>query len=344
MELLNLEQAGQQLAGWSRILLLSHDRPDGDALGSMVALRTMLEALGKQATVCVYDKIPPRYECLERISICTHRSDLPGGSVDDHFDAIVILDTCSWSQLEPAADLLRGTRLPKLIIDHHATRDDLKAASSQAEYLIDVSASATCLILYELAEKMRWPIPEPAAISLFAGMATDTGWFRFSNTDSRTLRAETNLVSSGLRLDVLYGWLMDSYPLARLRVLAHALRSLQIHADGLLATMQIRPEDFAAANATPADTEDIVNEPLKVREVIASVLLIDAGDGRVRVNFRSKSPEVVGYDLDMAAVAAKFGGGGHKRAAGARVGEPLNVVLPKVVSAVSEMISRAKGN
>lgn len=338
----DLRQAGNLLTSWRRVMLLSHDRPDGDALGALVGMRDVLNGLGIEATACVYDVIPVRYAFLE-----SHRPLplLPSGepaAIDAQFDGILIMDTCSWSQLEPPAAYLRATRLPKLVIDHHATRDDLTASSVEAICVSDERASSVCVMLHEWCVAMGWSVSPVAGLAFFSGMATDTGWFRFSNTDARTLRSAGALVDAGLRPDLMYAQLMDSYSVARVRLLSEALATLQLHADGRVALMCITPEMMARAGAGAPDTEDIVNEPLKSRDVVASVLLIDMGDGRIRANFRSKSPEVVGYEIDVAAVAAGFGGGGHRRAAGARIAQPLEALIPQVVSAMGTALQAGR--
>lgn len=341
MTSLEWKNAGLRLLEWQRVLLLTHDRPDGDALGALGAMRSVLHALGRRATACVYGEIPIRYEFLEKSAPFSVLPPTAPGELDRQYDGILIMDTCSWAQLEPAGAFLSATRLPKMVVDHHATRDDLSAASPETLYLIDPDASSACAMLYEWCGVMGWPMPSDAAVALFTGIATDTGWFRFSNTQERTLHAAAALIGAGLRADLMHARLMHSYSVARLRLLAAALGTLELHAGGCLAVMHLTREMFAAAGAKPSDTEDIVNEPLTSREVVASVLLTDQGEGCIRVNLRSKSPEVAGCDVDVAQVAARFGGGGHCRASGARVPGALGEVRERVVAAMGEAIQSA---
>jgi len=154
--------------------------------------------------------------------------------------------------------------------------------------------------------------------------------------------AAAGLFERGLRADILYARLMDSFSTARIRLLASALATMQLHAAGRLSVMHIRPESLIQAAAGPPDIEDIVNEPLRSREILASVLLVDLGDGKIRVNLRSKSPEIVGSELDVAGVAARFGGRGHRRAAGARIVGKLEDVLPQVVAAMNELFDAGR--
>ncbi len=329
------EQASRLLATWKRTMILSHDRPDGDALGALAAMKRVLEAAGREATAFVYDKLPGRYEFLG--GLCKYerwRSDLPA-QIDAGFDGILILDTSSWSQLKPAADYLRASVLPRLVVDHHAIGDDLSQGREGDVNVIDPSAAATCQILHAWCDAEGWTLDAGAAEALFTGIATDTGWFRHSNTDARAMQTTADLIDLGVRPDVLYGRLYASFPLSRVRLMAEMLGTLTLHADGSVAVMHITPDMFRRAGASAAETEDLVNEPLSAESAIVSVLLSDAGTGEIRVSFRSKSPEVCGRDIDVAAIAGQFGGGGHRRAAGARLTGCIEDARRRVTQAVT---------
>lgn len=337
----SLEDAGRQVERWRRVMILSHARPDGDALGAMAALRIALAAKGGEPHAFVYEKIPPRYTFLERLT--PFELWPPEPPADSGFDGIVILDTCSWSQLEPPAAFLRSSSLPKVVVDHHATRDDLAINGTDDLLAADVTSASTCGLVYAWCETMGWPIDAAMAEALWIGMVTDTGWFRFSNTDGRTLRAAADLLErASLRPDVLYEKLNASYSPARLRLLGEMLQTLRFEAGGLVAVMELTKEMFARAGAVPADAEELVNEPMSTACVVASVLLTDLGEGVVRVNFRSKSPEAAGRSIDVAAVARRFGGGGHHRAAGARVAGTLAENRDSVAKAVVEAVEQSK--
>jgi bifunctional oligoribonuclease and PAP phosphatase NrnA len=334
------EQAGRRLAGWKQTMILSHDRPDGDALGAIAAMKRVIGAAGRQATAFVYDKLPGRYEFLS--GLCKYerwRSD-PPAQIDAGFGGILILDTSSWAQIKPAADYLRASILPRLVVDHHAIGDDLSQGRGGDVNVIDPSASATCQILHAWCDAMGWTLDAGAAEALFTGVATDTGWFRHSNTDARAMQTAADLIDLGVRPDVLYGRLYASFPLSRVRLMAEMLGTLTFHADDLLAVMHITPEMFRRAGASTAETEDLVNEPLSAAAVIVSVLLSDAGTGEIRVSFRSKSPEVCGRDIDVAAIAGQFGGGGHRRAAGARFTGSIEDARRRVTDAVTAALGR----
>ena len=320
-------KAAERIAAWRRPLLITHTNPDGDAIGCLVAMRSFLRALGMDAKALLFDPIPKRYAVFNRgDSIPVYGHEL--GRVDlDAADAIVVLDTCSYAQLDPIADWLRGSSKPKLAIDHHRTRDDLAD-----RYLIDELAAAACLILYDWAQAVGWPIDREVAEALFVGVAMDTGWFCHSNTDQRALAAAADLVALGVDPHGLFNELYQREAPGRVRLLGAALNTLELVADGRLAVMTLTADAFSSAGATKADTEDIVNEPLRIGSVVVSALLVDHGDGLVRVSFRSKPPAAAGNpDVDVSAVAQAFGGGGHPRAAGARIpGSVAQVRIPVV--------------
>lgn len=344
------EQAGRCLEGWKRTMILAHDRPDGDALGAMAAMWRVIKAAGREATAFIYDELPGRYAFLgtptqshghDNRAACDFRRWPAEAfeSIDARFDGILILDTNSWSQLKPVAECLRASVLPRIVVDHHANSDGISANRAGDVNMVDPSASATCQIVHAWCDAMAWPLDGPAADALFTGLATDTGWFRHSNTDARAMQAAADLIDLGVRPDVLYGRLYASFPLSRVKLAAEMLGTLTLCADGSAAVMCITPEMFHRSGASKAETEDLVNEPLSAEAVIVSVLLVDAGAGEIRASFRSKSPEVCGRDIDVAAIAGRFGGGGHRRAAGARLpGE-----LADATRLVSEAVIREMG-
>ncbi|UCD28450.1 MAG: bifunctional oligoribonuclease/PAP phosphatase NrnA [Planctomycetota bacterium] len=334
-----LQEAGRRLSGWERTMILTHVRPDGDGLGAMAALKRVIESAGRQATAYVYAEIPDRYKFLGESGGFIFWQDDDPQKIDAQFDGILIFDTCSWSQLEPVADYLRKSSLPKIVVDHHDTNDDLATMNSNALYIIDSTAASTSEIAYAWLRAMNSPIDSLTAEALFTGIATDTGWFRFSNTNSRTFLWAADLLESGIRPDKLYATIYSSYSLERLRLMGHMLSTLELHADGALAIMSITREMFDKTGAKATDTEELVNEPLDTGPVAVSVLLSEMRDGRIRVNFRSKAPEVAGVDVDVSQVAKQFGGGGHQRASATRVEGKLDEVRKRVTAAILSILN-----
>jgi phosphoesterase RecJ-like protein len=253
----------------------------------------------------------------------------------NQFDSIVILDTCAYGQLEPVAAWLRATRVPKFVIDHHQTRDNLAD-----HYLIDESAAANCLILHDLATACGWSITLSAAEALFVGIATDTGWFRHSNTDARVFAASADLVHRGVVPNRIFDALYQSDRQPRVRLLGKAIESLELLEHDRVAIMSLPSCAFSEVKAEAADTEDIVNEPLRIDTVVVSLLLVEQ-EGIVRVNLRSRAPMEPGdADIDVSAVAAALGGGGHRRAAGVRVPGTLESARGKVLACLHSLLGK----
>lgn len=331
------KHAARLLLSWKQPVLISHAKPDGDAIGSLLATRSLLAAQGLQPTALLFEALPSRYAFLanSNFEIGDENQAAP---VLSHADAVVILDTCSYSQLEPVAGWLKNSTLPILVIDHHGTRDPITS-----QMLIDESAAATCLIIYELALSAGWIIDQKTALAMFVGISTDTGWFRHSNTDARAIHAAADLLTRGVKAHEVYEALYHQDSPARVRLLAEALSTLQIHAAGRLAIMTLPRSAFDRAHATSVDTEDIVNEPLRIASAIVSVLLVEQPDGQIRLNFRSKAPDAAGARplIDVAAIAGQFGGGGHRHAAGARVRENLESIKNKILELLARELDRS---
>ncbi|HMQ16082.1 MAG TPA: DHH family phosphoesterase, partial [Phycisphaerae bacterium] len=174
-------------------LLATHRRPDGDALGAVGGLALALREMGQRPIIALFEPFPARYEFLGIKQDC-RAWDAAAGFVRDA-DALVILDTCSFSQLEPMAGFI-GQAPPTLVIDHHATRDDIGGRAGDLR-LIDPGASAASLLVAEWLMAESRALTAEQATALLTGLATDCGWFRFSNTDARTLRAAATLIEAG---------------------------------------------------------------------------------------------------------------------------------------------------
>jgi len=305
-----------RISNWRRPLLLTHTRPDGDAVGCLLAMRCVLRHGGADPQAMWLDGPADRYAFLWGDQPVDSPSDPVSRAEELRPDGIAILDTSAYAQLGRLADWLRtgrGAGLPKVVVDHHQTRDPIGA-----DVLVDETASAASVIVLEWVEAAGWAIPGAAAEALLVGIATDTGWFRYSNTDARTLEAAARLTRRGAELSTLYEAVYAREPAARLRLEAACIQSMELLSRGRIALMTLGPEQQRAAGGG-ADTSDIVNLPLRMAGVWVSVLLAPESRGEVRVSLRSKPPVHGVPDINVAELAAALGGGGHARAAGARV-------------------------
>jgi phosphoesterase RecJ-like protein len=313
----------RRISAAARLLVVTHARPDGDALGSLAALCGAARAAGKQTATLVPGDVPARYDFLlagDRPAPAERFAELA-----DWADAVIIVDTCALAQLDGLDGALAAAREKIVVIDHHATTDDIGAVR-----WLDTSAAATGVMVGELLDALGWPVDHRTAEALLTAMTTDTGWFHYSNTDGRCLRAAARLFDAGVEGDKLYQRLFQADRPERMMLLSRALASLELPAAGPIATMKLRLGDFAETGARQDETENIVNEPMRMGCVEVSMLLVQTPDdgGRcIRVSLRSRG------GVDVAAIARRFGGGGHVQAAGLRADEDIDTLAGKLVTA-----------
>ncbi|MBK8913973.1 MAG: bifunctional oligoribonuclease/PAP phosphatase NrnA [Phycisphaerales bacterium] len=329
-----MNAAYSHIAPWlkrfERPLLLSHQRPDGDALGTLAGCAAVLSELGLSAQCALFDDFPRRYEII-RGAAAWKSWGADGAALRADCDCVVVVDTCSYAQLEPAAEFLRGGP-PTMVLDHHATSDDL-GVRPQDFRLIDATAGAASLIVEEWTAAAGL-LSARAAVALYVGLATDTGWFRFSNADARVFASAARLCAAGVRPAELYEALYQQDPEARLRLTARMLGGMRVLAGGRLVVLEVRQSDLKVCGADAGMTEDLVNEASRMAGVEATVLFNESEDGVIRVNLRSRRW------VDVAAIARQFGGGGHVRAAGARQRGEWGDVTRRVIEAVEAALAK----
>lgn len=307
-----------------RFVLTSHIRPDADAIGSEMGLALLLESLGKTVRIVNPSATPDHLKFLDPegriLKLGEHVKPPDVRDADVH----IVLDTSSWQQLADMRRVLESTAATKVVIDHHVSADNLGAVEFK-----DVTAAATGVLVTELARSLGLKPSRQIADSLFCAIATDTGWFRFSNTDSRTLRTAAELVDFGVEPNLLYQQLYERSTLARLKLHGIVLSRVTVSDDGRLAHTYVLQKDFKETGTHPSDTEDLVNDCLTIEGTQCAFIIVEQMSGQMKVSFRSRS------DLDVAAVAEQFGGGGHRKASGAMLPGPLAAAQERVLSALN---------
>ncbi len=306
-----------------RFVITSHVRPDADAIGSELGLASVLESLGKEVRIINPSATSKHLLFLDPASRVQKLGD--GVTVEQacETDVHFVVDTSARGQLDSVCKVLDRTPASKIVIDHHVCGDDLGALEFR-----DVTASATGVLITELAEYLDVPLSEEAATCLFAAIATDTGWFRFPNTEARTLEAAARLVTRGVRPHLLFRELYERSSLARLKLAARILDRVDVIADGRLAHTYVLLKDFKETASHPSDTEDLVNEGLKIEGVQCAFILVEQPGGQVKASLRSRGP------VDVAAVTREFGGGGHVQAAGAMLPGPMATAQQRIIDAL----------
>ena len=306
-----------------RFLLVCHVRPDCDALGSELAMARILEHLGKDALLVNDFRVPPTLRFLDSQGKVRQLGvDVPAERLADR-EVIIVLDTSAWLQLGKMADVLRVSAAVKVVIDHHASADDLGATLCK-----DVEADATGRLVAEAADALGVPIAPQIAEPLFAALATDTGWFRFATARAESFRLAARLVDAGAAPDRLFRQLYEADSIGRLRLIGRTLARTMTELDGRLIHTWIEQADFQATGALPTDTEDIINMTLAVGGTQMAFILVELASGALKLSLRSRC------DVDCARLAEQFGGGGHRRAAGATLPGPLAEAQAKVLAAV----------
>lgn len=329
---MTFEQAWQAIAASGRILMTTHVKPDGDGLGVLSALLEALSALGKEASVVLPSGMAPRYGFLhgaDRFQVLGR--DVTLEALEGPWDLILIVDTCTWQQLAGLEPLVRRSAGRVLAIDHHPTRDDL-----EHEELVDTEAAATGAIAMGLLNAAEVAITPTMAEALFVSLASDTGWFRFPNTTPEVFRLAAQLAECGAAPQMIYERLYQGDTPARVRLLAEALPTMTLNWEGDVACFWISAEMFRRSGARLWDTENMINESQRIAGVVVSVMLTETDDGTIRASLRSK------HDVDVAAIAMGFGGGGHARAAGCTLSGPLEAAREAVLDAVERAMGRTR--
>jgi len=313
------------------ILITSHTKPDGDACGCIAAMCDALGALGKKVTPLLLSAVPQWYEFLFNKKPAVLDEDIRLDELTagrfGQFDLVLIVDTNSLSQLAKFNDYLKQNDAPVLVLDHHETSDGLGDIE-----LVDSEAAATGLIVLDLLKFANWSITEKIAEALFVAIATDTGWFRFSNTDSRVHRACAELLDAGVKPTRIYDHLYLNFSYPRFRLLAGMLDKIELFLDGRYAIMQITKQDFERTGSVYSDTENLINECHRIDSVEVSALFIELKDGRIRCSLRSRGA------LDVSKIAAKFGGGGHTMAAGTFIPGPLENAKQLILTEMKKLL------
>jgi phosphoesterase RecJ-like protein len=320
------DEIGRVLREHQQFVVLSHVRPDGDALGSQLALGLSLKKLGKNVRIWNEEGVLEKYCFLPRAELLAKPPATP-----EHVDVAIALDTAIQNRLGTTLASIGSAKI-WINIDHHLTNPrygDL--------VIIDSNAPATGEIIFRLIKSQRLPFDHDIAENLFAAISTDTGSFQYPKTSARTFEIAAELVRDG-NLDVgkISQQLYENYPKRRLELLRELLRTMRFSECGRIATFSLSLKTAAELGVIPEDNEGLIDHLRAVRGVIVAVFFEELSDGKIRVSMRSKDERV-----DVCAICQKFGGGGHTLAAGARVRGTLTEFEEKVLEETREAVKRA---
>jgi len=319
------EEIGRALREHQHFAILSHVRPDGDALGSQLALALSLQQLGKNVRVWNEEGMLEKYSFLPRAELLTK----PPAIADD-VDVAIALDTAIQNRLGTAFAAVGSAKI-WINIDHHRSNP-----SYGDLVIIDPSAPATGEIIFRLIKSQGLPFNHDIAENLYAAISTDTGSFQYPKTSAFTFEIAAELVrAGGLDVGRLSQQLYESYPRRRLELLRELLRTMRFSECDRVASFSLSSKTAAELAALPEDNEGLIDHLRAIRGVIVAVFFEELADGKVRLSMRSKDEAI-----DVCAICQKFGGGGHTLAAGARIRGSLAEVEEKVLEEIRAVLKR----
>ncbi|MCB1230449.1 MAG: bifunctional oligoribonuclease/PAP phosphatase NrnA [Verrucomicrobiae bacterium] len=318
-------QIAEAISKAASIGILTHRRPDGDAIGSCVALGEALEALGKRIFLINADEVPDSLRFLsgsERFEVASEISQ------PYPVDLVIVLDSAGHDRVgDEAWNALSNAGLV-INIDHHISNTRF----GDLNY-VDAKSPATGQIIYELISDQGWRLTTDGRDALYAAISTDTGSFRYPSTTAATYRIAAELIDEGLDVGGISQKLYESYPLRRLFLLRDLLQKMEVRDDGRVVAIKLTLAMAEAVGMRPGDTEGLIDVIRSVDTVIVAVFFEEMADGKIRVSSRSKSTVV-----DVGQVCAVFGGGGHQLAAGTRMRGPIDDAADRFLTEVSRQL------
>ena len=315
-----LSQVVELIENKQSFAITTHVRPDGDGIGSSLGLCWLLRSLGKEAEVVLRDKIPASYRKLPGADEILQVSEVNG-----KYDAVFVIE-CS-DITRPGIKNLENQTVVN--IDHHAT-----SAHFGTINWIDSTASAVGEMIYNLTKAIGGRVSKEIAECVYMALVTDTGSFHFPNTTDRTLKVASELVKAGVKPSEISEAVYNSYEWSRIELMRQVLDTVKRSENGRVAWMRQSLEMAEKSGATDGDNSGFVNLPLAAKEIEAVVYMREVQPGAYRVSLRSKG------DINVARVAEKFGGGGHKNAAGCRVTGDWDEREKELVAAVVEAVEK----
>ncbi len=299
----------------NRFLLTSHQDPDGDSIGSLIGLGRFLRERGKDVIVYNDGSPPDKYRFLDPDNLIKYEKP----PKTDKFNCAIVLDCPRIERIGFVRNLLADDAI-SVNIDHH--RDNTMFGRIN---IVDESAAAVGEMLCEIMDNHAYPISREVAVPLYAALLSDTGGFRFANTTAACLRCAARLVEAGAEPKSIFDSIYSSYSIESLRLLGTALENMVSAAGGRICAMTIAKNDLDRTGARLENSEGFVDYTMKIPDTEIGILLKETGNAAAKVSLRSKGK------IDVSAFALKYGGGGHREAAGFSTVGPLGDVLTKTI-------------
>jgi len=305
--------------------VVGHVRPDGDCIGSQLGLALALKNEGKRVRCWNHDAVPQKLRFLDTEGL------FEKPRAREKFDCVIATDCASFERLGKTGTHIANRKL-FINIDHHASN------TRYADINWVAGKEPSCgELIYRLLKAANWPITGPIADCLFTAISTDTGSFQYANTLPATYHIGADLVNRGANLAKICNEVYQSYPLPRVRLLRHVYNNFRLTHDDQIAWFWLKQKDFARTGADRDDTEGLIDHIRDIEPVVIACVFEELEPNLTRISLRSKNERV-----SMNEIAAEFGGGGHRAAAGARIaGKPISTQR-RVVAAIKKALDKAR--
>ena len=321
---MNLQELAKEIEQYDSFLLLSHIRPDGDAIGSQLALGDALERLGKTVIYYNEDGCPSNLTFLKGSEKVQQSTPEPV-----NVDAVIALDTAKHDRVGPNS-LKAGEQVPVWFnIDHHPSNPEYGTVN-----YIDGTSPATGQIIYELVQAGGWKLGEQGQMAAYVGISTDTGSFQYPATTSKTYRIAADIIDDGLNVGAVNSATYGEQPYRKVQLLKHLLNTLEVEHNGLIAHWFLTAQVKEELQLQPEDSEDLIDIIRSIEGVKVALFFeeISSDSNEIRVSMRSKTPTI-----NASEICQSFGGGGHALAAGIRMDGPLVTARDQVIAKIIEV-------
>lgn len=310
-----------------KFVLTTHINPDGDAIGSEIAMTQYLRQLGKEVHIVNNSSTPNNYKFLDRKQEIIVYDDAQHQQILASADVYLIVDISDWERLRKIGQIIKTISVPKICIDHHHI--NYKFADIDIIY---EQASSTGEIIYDFLRAMNYPIQGITADALYTCILSDTGSFRFSNTTAKTHEVASHLIEVGVDAKQIYHLVYEQNSRSKMALMGEALRNLKYECGGRLAWFILSLDMFDRCQASQWDTEGFPEIPRTIDGVEVSLMFTELSEDKVKLSLRSKGKVTINH------IAEKFGGGGHHYAAGALVNKNLTETIPMVLSEIKRLL------
>jgi phosphoesterase RecJ-like protein len=314
------QQIGEIFARYDSFVIMSHVRPDGDAIGSQLALGLALEAAGNRVRMINDDGLPDNLRFLPG----SDRIELPPTEPLEDYEVAIALDTATKPRLGEASLNAASKAKVWLNIDHHKSNPRYGDVNH-----IDSSSPATGEILYKLITALNLPLPDASRDAIYVAVSTDTGSFQYPSTTADTYLMAADLIKRGLDVGKINSQTYDSHPYRRVELTRALLNTLELTGGGRVAHWELTLATRDSLGLKPEDSEGLIDMIRAIEGVTVALFFEELDGGKIRVSMRSKDPRI-----DASDVCGQFGGGGHALAAGIRMAGPLAEAKQQVLAAV----------